>query len=89
MKIKKNKNLLIIILLILLNIIFLLLGNYSIYETLEAKKKTVGFKIKKDIEVKQVDSSLNIIDPEAASKNTNNKEAKGKKSTIIKKLPKK
>jgi len=60
MKIKKNNNLLIIILLILLNIIFLSLANYSIYETLEATTKSIKFKKKKQFEVKPVDGSLNL-----------------------------
>ena len=85
---KKNNNLLIIIFLILLNIVFLLLGNNSIYETLEAidtKNKPIGFKIKKDVEVKSVDSSLNGVgsDPDAsANAILNNPEANQKKTNI-------
>tara|TARA_B100000787_G_scaffold168125_1_gene156267 strand:+ start:1130 stop:1393 length:264 start_codon:yes stop_codon:yes gene_type:complete len=86
MKIKKNNNLLIIILLILLNIIFLLLGNYSIYETLEAKQKSIKFNIKKDIVVKPIDSSLNTVDPDAANKNIKDKKADKQKSNMIKTL---
>ena len=82
MKIKKNNNLLIIILLILLNIIFLSLANYSIYETLEATTKSIKFKKKKKFEVKPVDSCIQVegeTDPD-------NDELIAKKSSIKNKL---
>jgi len=88
MKSKKNNNLSIIIFLILLNIFFLLLGNNSIYETLEAtetKNKSAGFKIKKDIDVKSVDSSMNGVgsNPDASANDmVNNPEATEKRANI-------
>ena len=78
----------------MLNIFFLLLGNNSIYETLEATEtnnKPVGFKIKKDIEVKSVDSSFNGpgSNPDASANSMlNNPEANNKKSNISNKINK-